>query len=212
MLNYSDLKKRAYRATKNRSLKPDAEYIFATLLLSITVLGLPIAYAIIKEYHKYLKTCLSEYNKNGIPQKGKVFERTSLTSILFEYKLSNAWSAIKAILTVATSKSVFFYFEHLNENQNRNVKMNLEQLKLYFPEIYAFEGVAVLAPIVALLIGGVNAFLGMLLADAILAVIMLKPFACYCQAYVMYEKVCYEMLRDTDADEAQQVECDKESK
>lgn len=60
-----------------------------------------------------------------------------------------------------------------------------------------------LAPIAALLIGGSNAFLCFLAVDLILAIIMLKPFVCYCQAYVMYEKVCFEMKRDTDADEAQ---------
>lgn len=205
MLNYSDLKKRAYKATKNRSLRPDAQYIFAAFLLSLTILGLPIAYAIIKEYHKYLKTCLYEYNTNGVAEKGKIYERTPLTSILFDYKISNAWLAIKAIWSIASTKSTFFYFSHLNDEQNKNVKMNLEQIKMYFPEIYAFEGVAVLAPVAALLIGGLNVFLCFLAVDFILAIIMLKPFVCYCQTYVMYEKVCVEMKRDTDADEAQLV-------
>lgn len=203
MLNYSDLKKRAYKATKNRSLRPDAQYIFAAFLLSLTILGLPIAYAIIKEYHKYLKNCLYEYNTNGVAEKGKIYDRTPLTSILFDYKISYAWLAIKAIWSIVSTKSTFFYFTHLNDEQNKNVKMNLEQIKMYFPEIYAFEGVAVLAPIAALLIGGSNAFLCFLAVDLILAIIMLKPFVCYCQAYVMYEKVCFEMKRDTDADEAQ---------
>lgn len=203
MLNYSDLKKRAYKATKNRSLRPDAEYIFATVLLSVTVLGLPIAYAVIKEYHKYLKTCLHEYNLNGVAEKSKVFERTALTSILFDYKISDAWLAVKAIWSVASTRSTFFYFDHLNETQNQNVKMNLQQIKMYFPEIYAFEGVVVFAPIFAAIIGGLNCFLCFIVLDVVLTVAMLKPFVCYFQAYVMYEKVCYEMLRDKDADEAQ---------
>lgn len=207
MLNYSDLKKRAYRATKNRSLRPDAEYIFATVLLSVTILGLPIAYAVIKEYHKYLKTCLHEYNSNGIAEKSMIFERTPLTSILFDYKISNAWRTVKAIWSVASTGSAFFYFDHLNESQNQNIKMNLQQIKMYFPEIYAFEGVAVFAPVFAAIIGGVNAFLCFAALDVVLAILMLKPFVCYCQAYVMYEKVCSEMLRDKDADEAQNTDC-----
>lgn len=208
MLNYSDLKKRAYKATKNRSLRPDAEYISAALLLSITILGLPIAYAVIKEYHKYLKNCLHEYNLNGVAEKGKIFDRTPLTSIQFEYKISHAWLAIKAIWSVVSTRTTFFYFDHLNENQNQNVKMNLQQIKMYFPEIYAFEGVAVFAPIFAAVIGGLNSFLCFTALDIIFALIMLKPFVCYCQAYVMYEKVCYEMRRDKDADEARTLSCE----
>lgn len=210
MLDYSELRKRAYRATKNRSLRPDAEYIFAAFLLSITIFGLPIAYAVIKEYHKYLKTCLYEYNTNGIPQKGRVYDRTPLKSIMFDYKILHAWYAIRAIWSIASTMATFFYFPHLTDGQNRDVKMNLEQLKLCFPEVHVFEGVAVLAPIVALLLGGANAFLLVLVGDVILSLIMLKPFVCYCQAYVMYEKVCYEMLRDKDADEAQAMSKDEE--
>lgn len=201
MTDYIQIKKRARKATKNRSLKPDAEYIFAATLLSLTVVGLPIAYAVMKEYHKYLKTCMMEYNSNGTAAKGKVFERKRVRSLVFDYNMASFLGALRTIWMVISTKATYYEFDNLTVMQNREAKYEFSQMKACFPEVFAAEALAVMIPVIAILSGNSIALIITPFALLLLALIMIKPFACYLQAHVMLEKIFRQTERDVDGED-----------
>ncbi len=204
ILDFYEMKKRAKNATKNRSMRPDAEYIVLSLLLCITIIGLPVAYCIMKEYHRYLETCRREFVENGEPQKGKIYSHTPATGVMFDYKLKNVPIVLKTVWTILSAGSIFVYYDNLSKNQLLMAKKGTEMLKMLFPAV----PMAFLAAFI-IFIAGITVNPLILLSLLLLVALMIRPIAVYCQALVMYEKVCreekyvdeYEWLRIVDEDE-----------
>ena len=204
-MGYSALKKKAASITSGRGLKPDALYMLYAFFLGITIIGLPISYCIMLEYRKYLRLCLKEYDEADEAERArenKVYDYQNPMSIMFEYKLKSALGAVKAVLLLLLPVSLFFNMPHLSEERNTEVKVGLIQLKMYFVYIFC-------AAVVCVFLLGLIIFSGSWLCTLICAllivctvVILFKPFAVYCQAYVIYEKECLEMpSEDEECDE-----------
>lgn len=203
-VGYEALKKRAMAIVASRYIKPDAIYILYIFLLSITVIGLPIAYSVMQEYKRYLYSCLRQYdgaNSDDKPKQKVSCEFKHPRSILFKYSPKTFIGALKAYMRIMLPFSAcFFDMQHLDYDRNMEMKLGLVQLKMYFIYIFCAEILGLFLLCLIIFSGSaVCAFICALLIALMLAV-LIKPLAAYCQAYVIYEKQCLDMPKD-EADE-----------
>lgn len=196
-MGYETLKKRAKNIVCGRSIKPDMLYILYAFFLGITIIGLPIAYSVMLEYRKYLYLCMKKYDEateEEKQQKNKLYEFTHPRSVLFDYSIKNMSNAFKAVLKLAVPFSAcFFDMPHLSYDRSMEVKLGLVQLKMYFIYIFCAEICFIFLLCFMLFSGSVICTLICVATVIVLASVMLKPLAVYCQAYAIYEKQCLDM-------------------
>ena len=198
MINLGWLKKRAKKITKKRSLKPDAEYIFTAFLTAVTIIGLPITYSIIKEYHQYLCLCRNEFDNSDESNEKKVYEHKRISNIEFDYNVKSAIGAVKAAIYVLLMGSMFVEYKHLTERQNLEMKLWFSQMKMYFSEIFITEVIILFAVVSIPLFHSLLVTFICVSVIVVLIIVMFKPFVAYCQMIVMVEKIMSDTKKDED--------------
>lgn len=208
-MGFSELRKKAKIIVKYRSLKPDFIYILYALVLSITIVGLPVAYGIVKDYYSYLTSCVNKYYADPDAYKSnkrKVIEYKNPLNTMFEYNFKSAVNVLKTAICLILPIAACFDVSNLNEDQNLDAKIRLIQLKSYF--IYIFiEAIVILFLIgVAVFADSVEiAFISIGIA-VILMLVMFKPFVLYCQTFAMFRKECSEWAEENEYDEYNEYE------
>ena len=202
-VNAQFLKGKARYAIKNRSLLPDIQYIFFTAFLSLTIVGLPIAYLVMKEYHKYVKTCIEEYESNLGHKKGAVYSHKSISALNLDYKWSNASKALKKILTLVLVGYSSLKFDNLSDKQNVYAKFTLDSVKLAFPMLHIYQFSIPLIILLSIIPQPSIVIYSMVAFAIIETILVIRPFIAYCHAFVMYERTHSTMARDTDAEQAE---------
>ena len=202
-LNVQFYKEKARFVMKNRSLLPDIQYIFFAAFLSLTIVGLPIAYLVIQEYHKYLITCIEEYETNLRHKKGAVYPHTSIYALNIDYKWSNASKAIKRILTLVLVGYSCLNFDNLSDKQNANAKITLDSVKLLFPMMHIYQ-FSIPLIILLLIIPQPSIVIYSMVAFVIIeTILVIRPFITYCHTFVMYERTHSTMASESEIEKAE---------
>lgn len=197
-MNVQALKKRAKRMTKERSIIPDMEYIFSALFISLTIIGLPIAYCIMKEYHKYLITCRQEFDGSKKSEVKKVYGHKHVTQLMFEYNWDSVKRAVKTIFFVLLPGSVIFDMRDIRDSELFEQRLLFTQMKMHFYYIYIYEILIILA--IAMVFIYMSVIVTLICVGAIVGIlaVMFKPFVVYCQTIVIVEKMAVQRFENSE--------------
>ena len=202
-VNVQFYKGKARFAMKNRSLLPDIQYIFFAAFLSLTIVGLPIAYLVIQEYHKYLKTCIEEYETNLSHKKGAVYPHTSIYALNMDYKWSNASKALKRIFTLVLVGYSCLKFDNLTDRQNVNAKITLDSVKLLFPMMHIYQFSIPLIILMSIIPQPAIVIYAMVAFAILETILVIRPFITYCHTFVMYERTHEKMAPESEIEKAE---------
>ncbi len=195
-MDFTVMRKRAGRITKQRNLRPDMEYILYAAVLSLTLVGLPAAYGIVKEYHSYLVDCRSRFNPKNDGKK-IVYPHKSPARVMSGWSIPLMGKMIKAIAFVLLPGALFFEDDRLSDMQNFQIRNDLTVMKSMFFDIFISEA-AIVGLIVGIFLTQICYLPVMLAGIAAIILLEFKPFVTYCQALVMYQKICSEIKPETD--------------
>ncbi len=199
-MGISALKQKAKSITSSRSLKPDRLYMLYIFFLSITIVFLPLAYCVMREYYRYLRLCLKEYDDlNKEERKTKrEYPYTHPTSIEFSFAGRGYMGALRALKIIFMPGVGSFEMPHLSYEQNVTVKGKFAELKMHYVNIQAITTLEMLFLLLIFFGGHYIISVASAAMLALLPVIASKFIAEYLQAYVILEKECREIEPESD--------------
>lgn len=183
-MNTLRIRQYSSRITAQRSLVPDIKMILTAALFSVTIIGLPIAFGIIREYYAYLYKAI-KYYKPESGEKKKLYKYKSPSEIMFDYNIKSFAGALKAIAYVFLPGTCFIKKDRLSEDRYFDLKVALMSLKTMFFDVFIAFGTVI--TLIVLIFFASSWYRLLCIAGIVLVpVIFFKPFVVYCQALTVF--------------------------